>query len=122
MWVLVHDFEAERAHEREFVRDRSNQKWSVNWKFLPSYCFHSSAFVVSLLVLHLLCLVYLASSRWLSHRSRFYEALRTWRWKDATYLPPGHVLTILLTSNFAGMAQIRSSYLADPSMPFTKVR
>ncbi|KAL1514780.1 hypothetical protein AB1Y20_003866 [Prymnesium parvum] len=75
-----------------------NQQWSVNWKFVPAACFHSRGFVLALLALHLGALGWLAWRRWPQAGGM----------TSRRPLEAEHVLTVLLTSNFAGVAFSRS--------------
>ncbi|XP_003396075.1 lethal(2)neighbour of Tid protein [Bombus terrestris] len=45
-------------------------KWTVNWRFLPEHIFVHSYFHVSLLVLHILTLIYCAS-RWIKYMKSY---------------------------------------------------
>lgn len=87
-----------------------NQKWSVNWRFLPHDVFHSRSFVLVLLAAHLAALALLATFRWSSHVTGGLRAA-TNRWRKGgsfRLINPEQTLTVLLSANFAGVVFSRS--------------
>jgi len=83
------------------------QKWSVNWKFLPPTVFHSRYFVAALILAHLAALALLASRRWAP--GGLSSAFARWR-SDAPrgQLGGARVLYVLFTSNLVGVVFSRS--------------
>ena len=89
-----------------------NQKWSVNWKFLPAALFQSKLFPLLLLSLHLGGLAALVRFRWGGRdEGGVLRALRRAPLKSRTLrrrLRPEHVLTVLLGSMAIGVVFARS--------------
>ena len=79
-------------------------KWTVNWKFLPPELFLSKGFALPLLALHLLVLGALAARRWCAAEGGL---ARAWR-GSARPLHAEHIVGLLLTCNFVGVAFWRS--------------
>lgn len=81
-------------------------KWTVNWRFLPEWIFHSRYFHISLLVLHLIFLALFYFYKWKGPN----ESIK--RYFDLNYkykeLAPNDIVVILFVSNFIGMAFCRS--------------
>lgn len=95
-----------------------NQKWSVNWKFLPADVFYSPTFPRVLFALHLVVLAYCATRRWSVGQRLGFKAK-----SDAVYPPawrrrvdpsapavlnPEHVLVTLVSCNAIGVIFWRS--------------
>lgn len=94
-----------------------NQKWSVNWKFLPAGVFHSRAFPAGLLALHLACLGLCAVHKWggVGGDLRGRRLLPLGRRAAAAAAPgerlllhPEHVLVTLTSCNAIGVVFWRS--------------
>ena len=83
-----------------------NQKWSVNWKFLPAEVFHSRAFPMGLLALHLTCLGLCAARKWGGGALR--NPPRPPPAGARAALHPEHVLVALVSCNAIGVIFWRS--------------
>ena len=88
------------------------QKWSVNWKCLPSALFTSRRFVAALLLCHLTALALLASRRWCAREGGMRRAARAAPLRLGARLErrlhPEHTLAVLASCNAIGVIFSRS--------------
>jgi len=93
-------FELSRAFE---------QRWSVNWQFVPAGLFASAAFARVLLVGHVALLVGFAQKHWCAAEHGLPPLLLRWRAPaPAAQQAPASVLATLLVCNFVGVAAART--------------
>ncbi|CAK9078933.1 unnamed protein product [Durusdinium trenchii] len=86
--------------------------WSVNWRFLPEVLFTSRAFVLSLLLLHILLLLYFAHFRWIPG-GFLGRSIRRWHVEPvarAGALEPKQLVAMWFTCNFIGIACLRTMH------------
>lgn len=84
--------------------------WTVNWKFLPEPFFVSNAWSIISLACHLSVLLFFAHYRWCAEHGGLVSFLaKNWRARShPQYISPTHILELLLTGNFIGIAFARS--------------
>ncbi|CAK8995478.1 Serine--tRNA ligase [Durusdinium trenchii] len=86
--------------------------WSVNWRFLPEVLFTSRAFVLPLLLLHILLLLYFAHFRWIPG-GFLGRSIRRWHVEPvarAGALEPKQLVAMWFTCNFIGIACLRTMH------------
>ncbi|CAB4010448.1 dol-P-Man:Man(5) c(2)-PP-Dol alpha-1,3-mannosyltransferase-like [Paramuricea clavata] len=81
-------------------------KWTVNWRFLPKWMFHSRYFHVSLLILHIAFLIVFFFYKWKGSRVKIAGYFnQNYQCKE---IAPNDILVLLFTSNFIGISFCRS--------------
>ena len=90
------------------------QRWSVNWCFLPPHVFTSAGFAPALLAAHLACLLALAHCRWCAHDGgiggfvRRTVLTRRPAARGSRELEAEHILAVLLSCMAVGVIFARS--------------
>jgi len=83
-------------------------KWTVNWRFVPEDIFLGKAFSRSLLLAHVVTLLFFAFRKWT--RGNLVEMVKssTTKTNKLLQLAPDYIVLVMMSSNLIGIAFARS--------------